>query len=138
MILDKFKKLYHDLDSSNIDIIESVYAADIEFTDPFHRVDGLQALKEYFQGMYSNVKAISFEFGESIAEGNTYFIHWVMKLSHPKLNGGKEITVPGATYLKVNESQQVIFHRDYFDAGVMLYEQLPVLGGLVKLIKRRL
>lgn len=138
MILDRFKKLYHDLDSTNVDIIETVYAPDIEFSDPFHRIDGLQALKEYFQGMYTNVKAISFEFGESISDGNTYFIHWVMRLSHPKLNGGKQFIVPGATYLKVNDTQQIIFHRDYFDAGVMLYEQLPVLGGLVKLVKRRL
>ncbi|HGP4674712.1 TPA: nuclear transport factor 2 family protein, partial [Vibrio cholerae O1] len=33
---------------------------------------------------------------------------------------------------------KVTYHRDYFDMGEMLYEQLPVLGQVIRAIKRRL
>ncbi len=32
---------------------------------------------------------------------------------------------------------KVYRHRDYFDAGAMLYEHLPVLGRVVSWLKRR-
>jgi hypothetical protein len=32
----------------------------------------------------------------------------------------------------------VTLHRDYWDAAEELYEKLPVVGGLMRLIKRRL
>jgi hypothetical protein len=32
----------------------------------------------------------------------------------------------------------VYLHRDYFDAGALLYEHLPVLGTLIGWLKRRL
>jgi hypothetical protein len=33
------------------------------------------------------------------------------------------------------EDNKVKHHRDYFDLGSMLYEQIPVLGLLIKKIK---
>jgi hypothetical protein len=32
----------------------------------------------------------------------------------------------------------VCLHRDYFDLGAMLYEQLPLLGAVVRTLKGRL
>ena len=29
-------------------------------------------------------------------------------------------------------------HQDYFDAGAMLYERLPLLSGVIRLVKRQL
>jgi hypothetical protein len=31
----------------------------------------------------------------------------------------------------------VAYHRDYWDAAEELYEKLPVLGGLMRFLKRR-
>ena len=33
---------------------------------------------------------------------------------------------------------RVVAHRDYWDAAEELYEKLPVLGALMRLLKRRL
>jgi hypothetical protein len=138
MIVTQFKQLYQDLDGSNIDIIESVYAIDINFEDPFHHIEGLNNMKLYFQELYQNVDAISFDFGEFISDGDSHSVSWVMNLTHPKLNKGKSFDVPGATFFKVNEEQKIIMHRDYFDAGIMLYENIPLLGSVVKFVKSRL
>jgi hypothetical protein len=138
MIVQKFKQLYKELNGSNVDIIESVYAPNISFEDPFHQIEGLINMKQYFHELYENVEAISFDFGESISDGNSHYVNWVMNLTHPKLNKGRPFDVPGVTFIKGNDAQEIIMHRDYFDAGVMLYEKIPVLGSLVKYVKSKL
>ena len=137
MILEDFKKLYHALDQSNIDSIDTVYASDILFTDPFHRVEGIDDLKNYFHDLYKNVDMIYFDFGESIYVNESYFVQWTMHLKHPKLNRNKSSKIDGATFFKVNSEGKIVFHRDYFDAGSMLYEQLPIIGKIIQWIKKK-
>ncbi|MEL7287824.1 MAG: nuclear transport factor 2 family protein, partial [Pseudomonadota bacterium] len=62
---------------------------------------------------------------------------WTMDLQHPKLQKGAPISVNGVSHLKFRDGQ-VIYHRDYFDLGEMLYENLPLLGSVVRTIKQRL
>jgi hypothetical protein len=58
-----------------------------------------------------------------------------MTYSHPKLNKGQQIQVDGMSQLKFDD--KIYAHRDYFDLGQMLYEQVPFLGGLIGLLKKR-
>jgi hypothetical protein len=45
------------------------------------------------------------------------------------------VTVPGSTHIKYRE--KVHYHRDYFDAGALLYEQIPLVGFMIRAIKAR-
>jgi hypothetical protein len=42
----------------------------------------------------------------------------------------------GVSHLKFDDAGKVIFHRDYWDAAEELYEKLPVLGALMRGLKR--
>ena len=66
------------------------------------------------------------------------WLGWTMTFSHPRLRGGAPVTVEGATRLAFDEEGKVCLHRDYFDLGAMLYEQLPLLGAVVRTLKGRL
>ena len=61
-----------------------------------------------------------------------------MILSAPGLNNGEEVTLEGNSYIKFNENNLVIYHRDYFDMGEFIYEHIPVLGWTLKKIKNKL
>ena len=60
---------------------------------------------------------------------------WRMEYAHHKINAGKMIHVDGSSFLKF--SDKIDFHRDYLDMGQMLYEHLPVVGRVIKGIKKR-
>jgi hypothetical protein len=60
-----------------------------------------------------------------------------MKLKHPKLNGGQPVEVNGVSQIRFS-GDRVIYHRDYFDLGEMLYENIPLLGVVIRNIKQRL
>ena len=71
-------------------------------------------------------------------QGNEAWLSWVMIFAHPRIAGGRPVRVEGATRLQFDAWGKVCLHRDYFDLGAMLYEQLPLLGPVVRAIKGRL
>jgi len=136
--LDDFLAVYHRLTADNLDLLERIYAADIEFCDPAHEIRGLDALRRYFAELYRNVDSIGFSFQRQHLIDSEAYLSWRMSLRHPKLARGRMIEVDGLSYLQFDDSGKVRYHRDYFDLGAMLYEHLPLLGSLIKSIKRRL
>jgi hypothetical protein len=81
------------------------------------------------------VELSSFVFEDEIVQGNSAVLTWTMSLKHPRLNGGDVVTVPGSTHIRFRD--KVTYHRDYFDGGAMLYEHLPLIGLVIRMIKER-
>lgn len=135
-VVERFKQIYSGLSVRSLGLLNELYSDDVEFQDPFHRIAGLPALRRYFGELYAQVESCSFEFEEEMVQGDRAVLMWTMSLTHPRLNGGAPVTVPGCTLIRFRD--QVFYHRDYFDAGAMLYEQLPLIGMLVRVIKSRM
>ena len=86
--------------------------------------------------MYQNLSACEFVIQQVITQDNQAAVYWQMSYQHPKLGQGKIVTVTGHSHLKAQD-EKVIYHRDYFDLGEMLYEQLPVVGKLIRWLRSR-
>ncbi len=134
-----FKNLYHSMNRENLDLnrISSVYADHIHFEDCFHSIEGLNNLFDYFENLYSNVSFIEFTFIHQWADESSAMITWDMLYQHPKLNQGEKILVKGASELTF-EQGKIIKHRDYFDAGSLLYEHIPLLKRIILFLKNRM
>lgn len=134
-LVDNFIELYQALNKNNLHLLGQVYGDDIIFTDPMHQISGLESLTQYFAKLYENVQHIQFEIKEVQQSDGQASLFWQMQYRHPKLNKGQLISVDGMSQLKFND--KIYFHRDYFDLGQMLYEQVPCVGGLIRLLKTR-
>ncbi|WP_273203517.1 nuclear transport factor 2 family protein [Marinobacter subterrani] len=132
--LETFRALFNELDKGNLNKLSRVYSEDIRFQDPLGTVHGLDELTRYFAGAYANVIACRFEFGDAVVQGGVAALPWVMHLRHKRIRKGREVQVQGMSHLEIRDGM-VCYHRDYFDAGEMLYENLPVVGGLIRWIK---
>ncbi|MEH6355396.1 MAG: nuclear transport factor 2 family protein [Marinobacter sp.] len=133
-VVNRFRELFNTLDKGNLNKLAGVYGELIHFKDPLGEVHGLDALTRYFAGSYQNVIACHFVFGQEAVDEGTVTLPWTMYLRHKRINKGKEIQVEGISHLHI-EGGKVNYHRDYFDAGQMLYENLPLLGGIIRKIK---
>lgn len=136
--LELIRSTFNSLSKNNMEILKDFYAEDIEFTDPVTHVKGLQNLTKYYSHVYGNVIAIKFDFHEINSSDDTYFAKWTMTLQVKGLNSKLPYPTEGLSVMKFNSQNKVIYHRDYLDLGSMVYEQLPVLGPLIKLIKKKL
>lgn len=133
-----FKQLYRQLsrDTLTRELLLTAYHADIQFTDPLHSITGVDAMQHYFAELYSNIIDCEFEFHDEYFANDTAIICWTMHYRHPHLRGGKTITVSGNSQLRF-DSNGIYWQRDFVDMGAMLYEHIPLLGSLIRLIKRR-
>jgi len=121
---------YESLRPDNLDALVALYARDCRFKDPFNDVSGRAAVKRVFEHMFETVKAPRFVVNDALVEGDQCFLGW-------DFHAG-DLVIRGASHLRFNAAGLVISHRDYWDAAEELYEKLPVLGALMRLIKRRL
>ena len=135
-LIRDFVSLYQSLDKHNLHRLDELYHSDVVFTDPLHTIEGLESLKQYFAGMYENLLHISFDIHRVVTHGNQACVEWTMSYAHSKLKGGNTLKVQGMSWLTVEE--KITHHRDYFDAGQMLYEQLPLMGAAIRLLKNRM
>ncbi|MVV50859.1 nuclear transport factor 2 family protein [Pseudomonas sp. PB120] len=135
--LRRFSRQFADLDKDNLQRLAELYTDDVHFTDPLHEVQGLGNLRIYFAELYANVSELRFDFHgfDQIGEGEGY-LRWVMSYRHPRLGGGRLIRVDGCSHLRWRD--KVYRHRDYFDAGALIYEHLPLLGRAIAWLKRRM
>ncbi|MBV2132628.1 nuclear transport factor 2 family protein [Pseudomonas sp. MAP12] len=136
--LPTFARRFAALDKDSLECLGELYSADALFIDPLHEIRGLAALRRYFAELYANVQELRFEFHgcDEVHEGEGY-LRWSMSYRHPRLAGGRPIRVDGCSHLLWQDGR-VYRHRDYFDAGALLYEHLPVFGRAIAWLKRRL
>ncbi|MFL1525158.1 nuclear transport factor 2 family protein [Pseudomonas sp. O230] len=135
--LRRFALQFAELNKDNLQRLNELYSNDVHFTDPLHDVQGIAHLRSYFGELYANVKELRFDFYgfDQTGEGEGY-LRWVMSYRHPHLAGGGLIRVDGCSHLLWRD--KVYRHRDYFDAGALLYEHVPVLGRAIAWLKRRM
>jgi hypothetical protein len=59
-----------------------------------------------------------------------------MSVRHKTFDKHNTVEVNGSSLIRFGE--KIHFHRDYFDAGALIYERVPVLGKVIQSIKARL
>jgi hypothetical protein len=134
-LIDDFCRVYQGLDKNNLSQLGLVYSDNINFIDALHNLKGLDQLSDYFSHLYGHLLYCNFNIEEVIQEEGKASIIWTMQYAHPKINKGKAIFVNGSSHLKFNE--KIYYHRDFLDMGQMLYEHLPLLGGVIRTLKKR-
>ncbi|MEO0605146.1 MAG: nuclear transport factor 2 family protein, partial [Myxococcota bacterium] len=127
--VDRFRESFANFDPATPFPVEQVYAPDVTFEDPAHRIDGREALAAYFARLDRNLKAARFTFHHDVRGDSVAALSWTMEL-HLRVGPRRPVVVPGTTWVE-HDAHLVTSQRDHFDLGAMLYEQVPVLGTLV-------
>lgn len=139
-VIDAFCDLYADLARIDLNDLENVYASDVVFIDPITTHRGLTDVKAYFAQLLERADHCRFDIHKVVAceHGDnelSHIVNWTMYL---QLSGmSQEIVLPGTTQLLV-QKDHIVYHRDYYDMGKLVYEHIPVLGWFIRKIKSRL
>ena len=127
---------FETLAPDTLDALCALYADDARFKDPFNDVRGHTALRAIFVHMFQALDAPRFVIQDVVVQGDQCFLTWDFHF-HMKRFDRREQTIHGGTHLRFAEDGRIALHRDYWDAAEELYEKLPVLGGLMRWLKRR-
>ena len=127
-------RFYETLAPDTLDQLAGLYAADARFKDPFNDVVGIAAITGIFRHMFTTVEAPRFEVTTRLLTGREAMLGWDF---HLRLRG-RPVVIHGVTHLSFDTDGLVCLHRDYWDAAEELYERLPIIGALMRWLKKRL
>ena len=135
--VERVVRFYETLSPESLAHIGNVYAPDARFKDPFNEVQGARAIEAIFQHMFGALEQPRFVVTGRVVQGAQCFLTWDFCFAMRNIHQGVEQKVRGATHLVLDDQGLVTLHRDYWDAAEELYEKLPVLGALMRWLKRR-
>lgn len=128
--------LYESLVPADLPALRGVYADNASFKDPFNQVQGVPAIARIFGHMFRTLDTPRFQVLDAVAEGDALFLTWDFHF-RTRGAGAQAMRIHGASHLRFDATGRVAMHRDYWDAAEELYEKLPVVGALMRWLKKR-
>jgi steroid Delta-isomerase len=128
---------FETLTEASVLNLPDYYVEDAYFKDPFNEVRGVKHIQHIFSHMYTALDKPRFIITSRIVEDNACFLVWDFKFYMKNYDKTNEQTIRGGSHLILNADGKIVSHRDYWDAAEELYEKLPVVGALMRWLKKR-
>jgi steroid Delta-isomerase len=133
--LDRIIRFFESISPENTGTLAGLYSADAYFKDPFNEVSGHAEIIAIFDHMFRKADEPHFRISHSILQDDDAFILWDFSF---RIKGTRtRQSIHGSSHLRFGDDGKVEYHRDYWDPAEELYEKIPVLGSLMRLLKHR-
>jgi steroid Delta-isomerase len=132
-----YKRYFETLTADSVSQLADYYAADAYFKDPFNEVRGVDRIEKVFRHMFVTLDAPKFIIQDYWTnETSTVFLWEFQFCFRDKAVTQQQFT--GMSLLRFDDDNKVIHHRDYWDAAEEMYEKFPLIGAVLRWIKRRI
>ena len=135
--IGRMVQLFEAMTPQTLSLLGEFYHPQVRFKDPFNEVVGIPAITQIFAHMFVQLEQPRFVVTHQLLQGQHCFLTWELQFGFKGFKSGQTQTIAGATHLTLNEAGLITLHRDYWDAAEELYEKIPMLGGLMRWLKRR-
>ena len=134
--IDRIVTRFESLAPADLPRLAELYTPDAFFKDPFNEVHGIAPIQRIFGHMFEALDTPRFVVHDVIVQGDQCFLTWDFLFRMKRLRR-EEQCIRGGSHLRLAADGRIASHRDYWDAAEELYERLPVLGVLMRWLKRR-
>lgn len=136
--IDRIVLAFETLTPDSVAALDTLYAPDARFKDPFNEVQGLEAIQRIFSDMFEQLEQPRFVITQRIAQDAQCFLVWEFHFAFKSFKKGQAQCVRGGSHLELAADGRIAMHRDYWDAAEELYEKLPLMGAILRWLKRRI
>lgn len=133
--LEAYGRFYETMTLETLPAIAALVAPDMRFRDPFNDVRGVDEVVRLLSMMYAHGTP-RFEVLDRALGQEAGYILW--RFSSEPAAGGAPIVITGMSEVHFAPDGQVSEHIDHWDAAAQFYERVPVLGWLIRKVRRRL
>ena len=135
--LTRLVDYWHTLTPATVDAITTVYTEGAYFRDPFNEVTGIEKIRPIFADMFVRLREPKFTIIETIEQSHGALLIWDFTFRLKALKPDLNRRIHGTSHIRFAPDGRVQYHRDYWDAAGELYEQLPLVGSLMRFLKKR-
>lgn len=136
-------EFFEHLTPASVERLGEFYTPNAWFKDPFNEVRGVAGIQHVFNHMFVALDQPRFVVTDCLyqagqaGQGGQCFLTWNFEFHLKRFDRAALQTIRGGSHLRFTADGLIDFHRDYWDAAEELYEKLPVLGGLMRWLKKR-
>ena len=123
---------FEALTPTSLNGIKRIYAAQATFSDPFNDVSGLQSIQAIYAHMFNTLQEPRFVMTSVIEQDRAVFVAWRFMFTWRS----RPFDIPGATQFALDNDGLIEQHQDYWDVAQGFYEKLPVLGVVLRRLRR--
>jgi ketosteroid isomerase-like protein len=138
MKVDELIRFYQAISPESIARFPDFYSEDAFFKDPFNEVHGVGAIQRIFSHMFGQVDEPRFVVTEQVVDAGGAMLIWEFHFRVRRWGKGETQVMRGVSHLRFDAAGKVNYHRDYWDTAEELYMKLPVLGSLMRALRRAL
>ena len=135
MRAEAYARAHGEMTLASVDDVMALCVDGVVFHDPFNDTVGKPELRHLFVDMFKSAKNPRTEVLALFGDQLQWIIKWRFTAGLPVIG---DIDVFGLTELTLDEDGLVASHIDYWDSGPAIYGRLPVVGGIVRAVRKRL
>jgi len=134
--LARIVDLFEQFTPADVARLGEFYTSDARFKDPFNDVQGVAQVQRIFGHMFEALDEPRFVVHDILVQGEQCFLSWDFVFRFRRFSRELQ-TVHGSSHLRLAADGRIAAHRDYWDAAEELYEKLPLIGVLMRWLRRR-
>ena len=137
--LKRFADFFSDFAPDRVArLLDATYAPDVYFNDNLKAVRGSAELTRYLDesaGGVENCRVLFEDFTRN--KDGDYLVRWKMLIRFRKFAKGRDTWTVGISHLRFDADGRVVYHQDYWDSALGVYQYIPLLGAAIRAIRRR-
>lgn len=133
--LDAYARFYETLSPERISTLSRHVAPDVYFRDPFNETRGIAAYERVLKKMFDDIAEPHFEIEHAVLDGAIGYLNWRLGFRGKR---AKVHEIVGVSELHFGADGRIARHIDHWDVASQLYERMPLLGFVLRRIRRRL
>ena len=115
--------------------VRELYAPNAYYRDSFTAKQGVENIEIYFIQGTRTMEELAFDLQDVAVHDGNYYFSWITQFSQ-KGKKDEVIHLPGVSHVRFDKEGRIIFHQDFWDAGV-IYERLPIIGFFIRWLKKK-
>ncbi|HET9484151.1 MAG TPA: nuclear transport factor 2 family protein [Xanthomonadales bacterium] len=137
--IERFKAFFATFACDKVQrLLDQTYAPDVWFNDTLKEIEGREALRPYLEHSASAVDDCRVEVKDVVSNGQgDYYVRWSMMIKFKRFKRGQETWSIGMSHLRFDANGLVVLHQDFWNAADGLFQHVPVLGGMIRWIKKQ-
>jgi len=118
-------------------LVDSVYADNAIVHDTLVTHVGIDAIRAYFIKTAERASDVKVRVDDHVRTGNDFYVRWTMDITWSAFKKGTTTRSVGVSQIRFDRDGKVVLHHDFWDSASGFYEHLPIVGAMIRWIKRR-
>lgn len=131
---DCYRNYLETLTPSALARLADYVADDVRFRDPFNDVVGRVAMERVLRDMFNRIDDIRFVVRHCLNDSDVCLMAWRFEGRTPSI----ALDFDGTSVVRFAQDGRVIEHVDHWDAAGAVYAHVPLVGTVLRGLRRRL